>query len=196
MIIGKWNIKYSRISNDDNFDIKYPYCDKDGNKLTRIAGKITGREQAYFVDDKGNKQEIAFRLVNGKPKEVKFSGKTKEVAIYKEVENTEVEDLNIMSEYLVDNKDLYDYLKSNNKALKFTAHFGTGEKALNYCYIVASDLYNGFCYMKCGKTFKSDVVADMVADRQDIKDKIEGLKTLTISLQQVNKALEGEIMAL
>lgn len=195
--VGSFKLKYARISNDDDFDIKYPYCDSKGNLLKRISGKITEKDKAYFLNEATNeKHETALRLVNGTPKEIKFSGRTKEVKQYKEVDKAEVEDMNVISEYLVDNDELYNDLLNSGKALKFVAHFGTGEKALNYCFILPSELYKGFLYMKIGKTFKSDVVTSMVSERTDLKAKAKVLSQVALTIQTHNQAQANELMAL
>src|SRR3990167_7969622 len=132
--VGKYRLKYTPLKINET---EYPYCDKEGNLLNKV---VEGNQrESYFLDDKGNKSIIAFRLVNGKPR-AKLD-KTKDTDNFKEVESVEVEDLLTEKEYLVDSDFLLEELQNTGKAIKFGFTNGNGFKVF-IAYVYVDKLYN------------------------------------------------------
>ena len=173
--IGKYNIKYTPLKSKTQ---DYPYCDKEGNALTK---HIEGKRESYFLDDKGNKHLQAFRLVNGKP--LAKLDKTKIVNAFKEVESNEVEDLLIEKQYLVDCDFLLEELQNTGKALKFGFTNGNGFKVFK-AYIHSSNLYKGLLFMSLGTTQKSEIIKD-IKEVMKNKSKVE---KINLTIQGVDKA--------
>ena len=186
--IGTYNIKYSGLN---PIEVKYPYCDSEGKELKYISGKF---DSGYFEDDKGQRHEQAFRLINGKPKS-KIS-KTKETDNYREVEKAEVDDLIIEKQYVVENDKLYQDLKDSGKSLKFGMALGGGGKfgsvKVYYAYIHTSDLYEGFLFMSLGTTKKSE---QLQALGQEITQN-KKLAQLNLAISGIDKAKVEDLIVL
>jgi len=163
MRVGSFNLKYTPLSPNKK---EYESCDSEGNILKKVIEKSA---VSYFIDDKGNKHDKAFKLINNKPM-AKLT-KTKEVDVYKEVDLSEVDDLLIEKTYFVECDSLYNELKASGKALKFGFTFGNGYK-IYFGYIHTSDLYEGFLFMSCGTTQKSELLKT-ITETQKLKKKSE-----------------------
>ena len=163
--IGKHRAKYVPLNPQEN---DYPYCDENGNILTKVSGKF---EKGYFEDDKGNKHEKSFRLINGKAS-AGFTGRIKELNI-KETPIEEAEDLLIEKEFLIECETLYDELIEKNKAYKLV--------------ITPSKLYKGFCNMKAGTTQKSEIIKEVVSELEETKKLKQRLADVELTIQKVQK---------
>jgi len=180
--IGIWNIRFTGLN---PIEKEYPYCDKDGNELKKVSGKF---EKGYFINEKTNeKHDTAFRLINGKP----FAKlqKTKEVKAYKEVELSEVEDLLLERQYLVECDTLLNDLLASGKALKFGFTNGNGFKVFK-AYLYPSQIYKGFLFMSCGTTQISELVREVIDENQQKKK----LQSIELSIQGVNRASVEELI--
>lgn len=179
--IGNKKVKYTPLNPQIE---EYPYCDEQGNKLKRISGKV---EKGYFINEEtGEKVDKAFRLINGKAS-AGFKGKIKEVENPQYVEKAESEDLLTEKEFLVESESLYNELQEKGQAIVFPAWFGNGYRAYKV-YIVPSELYKGFCIMKCGRGLKSEIIQGIVgslAEHRKLKDK---LAEVELTIQKVNQA--------
>jgi len=187
--IGKHKCKYTPLSYSDK---EYPNCDSEGNVLTKVSGKF---EKGHFLNEQtGEKHEKAFKLINDKVSKG-FSGRIKEVT--KEniinVKSGESEDLLIEKEFLLENQDLYDELIEENKEVKFGGWFGNGYKAYRV-YVVPSKLYKGFCIMKCGRGNKSEIIKDLVQERNDLADLKEKLANIDLGLESVNQTKVEDLL--
>jgi hypothetical protein len=172
-------------------EVEYPYCDSEGNILKKVSGKF---EKGYFInEDTQQTHDKAYRLINGKASKG-FSGRIKEViaTIVNEGEN---EDLLIDKEYLLENEELYNLLVENKEEIKFLAFFGTGYKAYKV-YVYPSKLFNGFCIMKCGRGNKSDIMKDLIQDRDDLKNLTEKLNAIELVLNKVNLTKMEDLITL
>lgn len=174
--LGIWNIEYSPINPLRN---EYPYCDKDGNTLIKVAGKY---DKGYFTNEvTGEKHEQAFRLIKGKP--YAKLDKTKEVVNFREVDLKEVEDLLIEKQYLVIGDGLLRDLKNSGKAIKFGFTSGNGFKVFK-AYLKPSEIYDGFLEMYLGTTQKSEVILSII----DAKKQQEKAKQIQVVVQGIDKA--------
>ena len=176
--IGKHRAKYVPLNPQEN---DYPYCDENGNILTKVSGKF---EKGYFEDDKGNKHEKSFRLINGKAS-AGFTGRIKELNI-KETPIEEAEDLLIEKEFLIECETLYDELIEKNKAYLSAGYFGNGYKAYKLV-ITPSKLYKGFCNMKAGTTQKSEIIKEVVSELEETKKLKQRLADVELTIQKVQK---------
>lgn len=182
--VGSWNLKYTPLN---PIEKEYPYCDKDGNILSKVAGKF---EKGYFLNEKsGEKVETAFRLIKDKPM-AKLS-KTKETTLFKEVDISEVEDLLVERQYLVENDILLRELGDSGKALKFGFTNGNGFKVFK-AYIYPSKIYEGYMFMSLGTTQISELIKEIADD----KAKNEKLKKIEITIQGINKAKVEDLIEL
>lgn len=181
--VGTFNLKITPLNPVEK---EFPNCDKDGKPLKKVAGKY---ERGYFENEKGERFDVAFKLINGKPF-AKLS-KTKETKVYKEVDVKEVDDIIQEKIYLVECDDLYNELKETGKALLFGYTSGNGYKVYK-AYIRPSELYQGFCFMVCGTTQISELMQEIT---ETIKQK-EKLKTLTLTIQGVDKARVEDLITL
>jgi hypothetical protein len=180
--VGSFNLKIMPLN---PIAKEFPNCDKDGNVLTRVAGKF---DKPYYMNEQtGERHEVAFKLINQKPY-AKLS-KTKEVAIYKEVDVKEVEDILEEKRYLIECDELLQQLKETGKALLFGYTSGNGYKVYR-AYIKPSELYTDFCVMILGTTQISELMKEIT---ESIKQK-EKLKSLTLTIQGVSKARVEDLM--
>jgi len=173
--VGSFNLRYTTLN---PLEKEYPYCDKDGKLLKKIAGKF---EKGYFQDEQGNKVDTAFRLINGKA--LQKLKKTSDVANYKEVELNEVEDLLQEKVYLVECDNLLEELNESGKALKFGFTNGNGFKVYK-AYIYPSKIYKGYLFMSLGTTQVSEIIREI----DEIKTKKEKLKSIEIDIGTIERA--------
>ena len=186
--VGSYFLKYTPLKPKE---IKYPYCDSEGNLLNFVKGKF---ESGYFEDEKGNRAENIFFLINNKPY-AKIS-KTKETDTYKEVNKNEVDDLIIEKTYIVECEKLYNDLEATEKSLKFGISFGGdgkfGSVKTYYAYIHTSDLYKGFLFMSVGTTKKSEAMIEIT---EQLKQK-EKLEQLNLVVSGIDKAKVEDLIQL
>lgn len=180
--VGSFNLKYSPLK---PIEQEFPYCDKDGNLLKRIA-KVKG--EYAFIDDKGTEHKTAFKLINGKAT-AKLS-KTKETDRYKEVDRKESEDLIVEGEYFVDCDRLLNELKESGKSLKFGFTFGNGYKVYK-AYIYVDELYNNL-FMRVGTTQKSELLQEIIAETKQ-KQKAE---SISLTIQGIERAKVEDLIEL
>jgi len=175
--IGKFLIKYTPLKADES---EYPICDSEGNLLNKVSDFENKTNKSYYVNDKNERVEVIFRLINGKPR-AKLD-KTKNVSNFKEVDKNEVEDLLSEKEYLVESDFLLDELKNTNKCLKFAFTNGNGYKVFK-AYIYVDNLYD-MLFMKLGRTQKSELLGS-IKELQKNKQQAEQLQ---LKIQGVDKA--------
>ena len=196
LTIGTISVKYTGI---DDGKKEYPSCDENGNILTRVSGKI---ERGYFIDDKGNKFDKAFKLINGKPSK-EFSGRIKDVSkdefieIEAEDGEREYQDLSIKQEWLVESQELYDKLtdeKGRKKAYKFLGWFGTGFD-IKTCLVKPSEV-KGFLILSGGYGEKINRIGEIVRDSTELKDKIKKLAEIDVIRQKVDRVKLSEVAVL
>ncbi|HEY0090451.1 MAG TPA: hypothetical protein VGB37_16495 [Candidatus Lokiarchaeia archaeon] len=181
--IGNWSIRYTPL----NPIIKeYPSCNKDGKLLKKVAGRF---ESGYFIDEKGNKYDTAFKLINGKPY-AKLQ-KTKETSNYKEVDINEVEDLLQERVYLAECNELLNELTNSEKSLKFGFTNGNGFKVYK-AYIYPSKIYKGYLFMSLGTTQISEIIKEI----NEVKKEKKKLAEIDISLQGINRAKIEELITI
>ena len=162
---------------------EYESCDSEGNILKKVSGKF---EKGHFINEKtGEKQDKAFKLINGKASSG-FTGKIAKLDV-KEVKPSEVDDLLIEKEFLVDCPKLYDELIKENKSLISAGWFGNGYKAYKV-YVEASKLYKGYCNMKCGTTSKSEIIKDVIGELTENNRLKEKLAEVELTITKVNQA--------
>jgi len=182
--VGTFGLKYTPLNAVDK---EYPYCDKDGNILKKVAGKF---EKGYFINEAtGEKNNEAFRLINNKPY-AKLQ-KTKEVNNYKEVEIKEVEDLLTESVYLVECDNLLNELNESGMALKFGFTNGNGYK-VSKAYVYPSKIYKGYLFMSLGRT----QISELIGEIDSIKNDIKKAKQITATIQGINRASVEELIAI
>lgn len=182
--LGKFKVKYTPIPNGRT---DYPYCDENGNVLSRVSGKMT--EKGYYLNEKtGEKFDKALRLVKGKAV-AGFTGRIKEVEDSKVVYCDEVEelaDLSVEDEYLGESQELYDNLTSLGKALKFGGWTGNGFNAKTFL-VTPSKVYKGFLEMRTGHRGKIERARDIIMNAEEIKQKAQKLADIELTIQKVNK---------
>lgn len=178
--IGLFELKYTPLKATEK---SFPLCDENGSALKKVVNSGT----SYFVDSEGNKVSKAYRLINGKPLD-KLS-KTKEVTRYVEVENSEVEDLLVEKQYLVNCPLLLRELEGSGKCLKFAFTNGNGYKVFK-AYIHKSNLYKDFLFMSLGNTQKSEIIGSVVEKLKDEKKS----KAIEVTISQVNKASVEDLL--
>ena len=111
----KYNVRYTPIPDGR---VEYPYCDANGNMLVRVKGKQG--DKGYFLNENnGEKHDKSFRLINGKAT-AGFTGRIKEVEKSIKTDIEETDDISIEDEYLAESEELYNDLKKDNKAIKFS----------------------------------------------------------------------------
>lgn len=179
--VGIWDLKYTPISPKEK---EFLDVDEKGNPLKRVSGSYT---KGYYVNEQtGEQYTTAFKLINGKP-----LGKlslTKVAVNYKEVEVTEVEDLIIEKQYLVECDPLLKDLKETKKALKFGYTSGNGFKVY-FAYVFPSQ-YSGFLEMVLGTTKKSEVILGIMDNAQKVKK----AKQIEIQIQGIEKAKVEDLL--
>lgn len=175
LTIGKYHLKYTPLKSETK---SYEDVDKDGNPLKRV---VEGHRITYFIDDKGNKHDRAFKLINGKP--YAKLDKTKVVNTFKEVDKKEVDDLLTEKEYLVECDYLLDDLSNSGKALKFGFSNGNGFKTY-LAYVYVSELYPNLLFMSLGNSQKSTTLSKL-KELQNIKKKAE---SINLTIQGIDKA--------
>jgi len=164
-------------------EIEYPNCDSDGNILKKVSGKF---EKGYFINEETQqKHDVAFKLIKGNVKK-KFSGRRKEINDTKIVDSGESEDLLVEKEFLLENEDLYNELNDSNIEIKFGAWFGNGYKAYRV-YVVPSKLYKGFCMMKVGRGNKSELLGEIIREREDLTDLKSKLDSIQMTADKVSE---------
>jgi len=173
--IGTYNLKYTPLSPSKKENV---YCDNEGKVLEFVKGKF---ESGYFMKDGEKYEDEIFYLVNDKPR-TKL-GKTKEVNNYKEVDKSEVDDLIVEKQYIVEDKKLLQDLNDSGKTLKFAMSLGGGGKfgsvKVYYAYVYPSELYEGILFMSLGTTKKSEIIQEVLGEIEQ-KEKLEQLQA-TIS---------------
>ena|SRR3989304_1273340 len=173
--VGSWALKLTPLN---PIEKEYPYCDKDGNALKKVSGKF---EKGHFENDKGEVFDTAFRLIKDKP--CAKLDKTKEVVKFLEFDKSEVADLLIEKQYLVEGDSLLRELNDSGKALKFAYTSGNGFKVYK-AYLYPSEVYNGYMIMALGTTQISEIIRDIVDD----KTKASKLKAIEMTISGVDKA--------
>jgi len=181
--IGNWNLKYTPLNPVNK---EYPFCDKDGKPLKKVAGKF---EKGYFIDEKENRHDIAFKLINGKPY-IKLQ-KTKETSNYKEVNINEVEDLLQERVYLVECDALLQELVNSEMALKFGFTNGNGFKVYK-AYVYPSKIYKGYLFMSLGTTQISEIIREI----NEVKKAKNKLEQIEVSIQGINRAKIEELITI
>lgn len=189
LVLGKHKAKYVALN---PIEKEYPYCDQDGNILTKVSGKF---EKGYFQDDKGNRHDKSFKLINGKAS-VGFTGRVKEVEtpIYVDIE--EVGDIlkTESKEFLMECQSLYDELLEKNKAICFGGFFGNGYQVYKV-YVYPSPLYKGFCEMVATKGQKSQIIREVVGELEQTRELQKRLSQVEITLQKVNKVKVEDLLS-
>jgi len=182
--IGVHNLKITPLN---PIEKEYPYCDKDGKLLRKVAGKF---EKGFFINDETQeKHETAFRLINNKPYS-KLS-KTKEVNTFKEVDITEVEDLLTEKQYLVENDILLKELTDKGTALKFGYTNGNGFKVFKG-YLYPSKIYKNYLIISLGTTQISEIIRDI----DEVKSQEKKLKSIELTIQGINQAKVEDLITL
>lgn len=181
--VGTFLIKYMPFSDEDE---SYPIVDKDKNKLEYVKGT---RTNGYYVNPiTKEKTEQTFMLINDSVKE-KFE-RTKETDKYKEVEETEVNDLVNPKQYIVECDKLLEELKNSGKALKFGIHFG-GKSKPYLAIIFVNKLYN-LLEMWISKGKKINQYESYITGLQD-KQK---LKEVNLTISGIDKAKVEDLIEL
>ena len=185
---GSWKVKYTPLKKDK---AEYAPCDKDGNELIRIKGTI---QAGYYANPKGEKVETkdVYKLVNGKPR-APFVGRIKMVEKPIFVDVDEASDLLTDTNYLVDDKELYDYLKQNKQAIKFGAWFGNGMNAKR-CYIAPDKHFDGYCRIYGGDGQASEVIGEKIAELEEGKRLAEKLKDIDLKAKNINRVNVEELL--
>ena len=196
----KWEFKYVPFK-DELPRVSLPTCDSTGKTLKRIVLNNSNNERveksrvayAYENGDLYSGKDV-YRMFNGKPT-LGFKGRIKEVGEDDLVELPlkEAYDLLASKTYVGYNPELFDYLFSNNKTIKFGGWFGNG--FLGYiCYLIPSPLYDGFVEMVAGNIYKSEQMKDIAEEfLQDAKLK-QKLKNLQIAVANVNKLKVADLI--
>jgi len=176
--IGSFNLKYTPLKPRV---VNYPYCDSEGNVLKKVV-KQTKREPTIYINEETQEEhEQVFRLIKNKP--MAKLNKTKEVINYKEVDKSEVDDLIIEKQYIVECDELLDNLKTTNKVLKFGFTNGNGFKVFK-AYIHTSNLYKGWLFMSLGTTQKSEILLEL----KEIAKHKQKAKSIELTISGVDKA--------
>lgn len=182
--IGNYEVKYTPLSAEIK---EYPYCDKDGNIIKKVIPTKTEEQKTFYVDEKGNKHNIAFRLIKGKAR-AKLD-KTKEINNFLEVKEIEVEDLLTEKFYICNSPLLLEKLKEEKKALKFAFTNGNGFKVF-MGYLHTSKLYEDVLFMSLGQTQKSILIQNVLSQLENQKEK----KSIEVVIMGVNKATTEELL--
>ncbi len=184
--LGNKKVKYTPLSAEIK---EYPSCDSEGNILKRVSGKF---EKGHFVNEEtGEIHEKAFKLINGKASSG-WTGKIKEVNNPVYCEKSQAEDILTEKEYLVESDSLFKELAEKNQAVTFKGWFGNGYKVYRV-FITPSELYKGYCIMKCGRGVKSEIIRQIVGDLKDYRELQEELKKVEVTIAEVNKASLDDI---
>jgi len=185
--IGKFKVKYTALNVQEK---THPYCDENGNILKKVSGKF--EKGHYLNEETGEKVNKAFKLINGKASSG-FVGRIKNIENPIDISIEEVEDLLIEKEYLCENQELFNELKSKNKAFKFGGWFGNGYKAYRV-YVYPSKLYKGFCIMACGRGQKSEVMKELIQDLNEENTMKKKIADFEKELSNVNKVKVEELI--
>lgn len=185
--LGNREIKYTPLNPKIQ---EHEDCDENGNILKRVSGTFT---KGHFINEEtGEQHDKAFKLINGKASKG-FTGKIKEVPNPIYVEKAESEDLLSEKEFLVENDSLFNELTEKNQAVKFNGWFGNGYKAYKV-YVIPSELYKGFCIMKCGRGLKSEIIGEIVGNLKDYRALKEKLAEVELTIQKVNETKVDELI--
>jgi len=180
--VGTFILKYTPFKDKKN---DFPYCDKDGNALTRVSGHL---EKGYFINGTTQeKHEKAFLLINGKAFD-KFN-RTKETDKYKEVEQNEVLDLVNPKMYLVESEKLFNELSESRKSLKFGISFGGQQSYLAYVFV--NPLYN--CLMMYIGNAK---VSEQMLEFKEIQADKQKLREMTLTITGIDKMKVEDLITL
>ena len=182
--IANFNLKITALN---PIEQEYPYVDKNGTLLKKVAGSFT---KGYFInEDTQEKHDTAFRLIKGKPY-AKLS-KTKEISIFKEVSENEVGDLLIEKQYLVENDVLLKELTEKGKALKFGFTNGNGFKVYKG-YLYPSKVYKSYMILALGTTQISEIIKDI----DEVKSQSKKLESIELTLQGISSAKVEDLISL
>ena len=182
--VGNFNIKITPLN---PIEKEYPSCDKDGKLLKKVSGKF---EKGHFINEEtGEKYDTAFKLINNKPYS-KLS-KTKEVNTFKEVDKSEVGDLLIERQYLVENDTLLQELTEKGKALKFGFTNGNGFKVYKG-YLYPSEVYKNYMILALGTTQISEIIKDI----DEVRSQAKKLESIELTLMGVDKAKVEDLINL
>lgn len=168
---------------------EYKDCDEQGNVLKRVSGTFT--KGSFVNEETGETHEKAFKLINGKASSG-FTGKIKEVENPVYVEKAQAEDLLSEKEFLVESDSLFKELSEKNQAVSFKGWFGNGYRVYRV-YVIPSELYKGFCIMKCGRGLKSDIIQGIVGSLKEHRALKEKLAEVELTIQKVNKVQLDDI---
>lgn len=181
--VGKYNIKYSPFSDNDE---KYPIVDKDKQVLDYVKGS---RINGFYCNPK-TKEKVnqTFMLVNGEVKE-KFA-RTKETSRFKIVEETESEDLVNPKQYICECDILLSELKESGKALKFGISFG-GKSKPYFAIVSVNKLYDRLemWISKGKKSEQYEEYGKQLADKQALQD-------ITLTISGIDKAKVEDLIEL
>jgi hypothetical protein len=85
------------------------------------------------------------------------------------------------------NQKLYDFLKKQNKAIKFVMNFGLGlNETRVYCY-PSPDINNVLIIDRVGRTKLSDTIAKDIEELNEIEKMKELLESITLQANKMNK---------
>jgi hypothetical protein len=181
--VGTFLIKYSPFSDNDE---QYLIVDKNKTPLDYIKGT---RVNGYYVNPE-TKEKVTdlFILVNGEARQ-KLE-RTKETDKYKEVEESEANDLVNPKQYICECDKLLNELKASGKALKFGISFG-GKSKPYYAIIFVNRLYNTL-EMWISKAKKSEQYEHYTQKLEDKKK----LEELTLNISGIDKAKVEDLIEL
>jgi hypothetical protein len=194
MTIEGEKMKYAPVSAEK---AEFPNCSDKGEPLEWVKG--TTQRGHWIVPSTGEKYlGEPCKLVNGQP-----LGKmtvTKEVAKPLYVDAAEAEDLVgdkkvDIKKYLVVSEKLHSKLKGTNKAIKFAASFGKGDRA-SICYILPSDLYEGYLIMTVGAGQLSEKISELVSEEEELKKNKALLDAATNATENINRMSPEDLVKL
>jgi len=188
---NKYKVKYTPIKATE---VEYPDVDEKGNPLKRVSGSFT---KGYFINEQtGEQYPKSFKMINGKVSSG-WTGRIKEVdeGEYIFVDKKEADDLIVEHTFLVESQKLYDELKAQNQALIFAGWYGNGFKVYK-CYITPSEIYEGWCLMKCGTAQLSEQISKAVGELTEMRELRAKLEKIELNSRKVNNLKASDMIKL
>jgi hypothetical protein len=188
---NRFKVKYTPIKPTET---EYPDVDEKGNPLKRISGTFT---KGYFINEQtGERHEKAFKLINGQASSG-WTGRIKAVdeGEYIFVDEKEADDLIVEHTFLVESQRLFDELKAQKQALIFAGWYGNGYKVYK-CYITPSEIYEGWCLMRCGTAQLSEQIGKAVGELTEMRELRKRLEQIELNSKKVNNVKASDMIKL
>jgi hypothetical protein len=143
----------------------------------------------YFVNEDTGETHLTSLRKLGDECIDKFKGRTKVIpeGEYKVCDIVEKDRYRKAERGELLNQKLYEFLKKQNKAVKFNAFFGTGYNEERVYVYPHTDIQNVLIIEKVGRTKLADTIAKDMEELAEIEKMKELLESITLQANKLNK---------